>query len=363
MTLLSSPMTFRGGRSAPNRIWVAPMTNGSSHRDGRLSDDEYGFLTARAAGGFAVVETCATHVHLDGQGWEGELGIFDDRHIEGWRRLADGVHEHGALLFGQAFHGGRRALRGGGRPAPWSCSATDSDPALVAADESRIERVISDFAHAARRLERAGADGVELHGAHDYLLCQFLRADFNRRDDAWGGDLAGRARLIRHVMRAVRAAVSERFIVGARLSPESYGRTTGLDLDESVEVASWLCEDGADFIHLSLWDASKNTQKRPDVHAAQVFRDALPAEIPVITAGNMWTLDDARAQLDLGADAVALGRAAIANPDWPRAVVSGGLQPKRPPLGRGELRERALGPAFVDYMTKWPGFVKDEPPA
>ena len=138
-----------------------------------------------------------------------------------------------------------------------------------------------------------------------------------------------------------------------RIPPE------GLDLDESLQTALWLCEDGADFIHVSLWDAAKNSAKRPGAHPARIFRDALPGDVPLITAGDIWTADDALAQLDHGADAVALGRAAIANPDWPRRVVEQKHQPKRPPLTAGELRERALGPAFVNYMRKWDGFVVD----
>ena len=86
---LLAPMTFRNGRTAPNRVWVAPMTNKASHPDGTLSDDEFGFLVARAAGGFGVVETCASHVTPDGQAWPGELAMYDDVHVPGWRRLAE----------------------------------------------------------------------------------------------------------------------------------------------------------------------------------------------------------------------------------------------------------------------------------
>jgi len=334
------------------------MTNKASHADGRLSDHELAFLTARAAGGFGVVETCATHVALDGQGWEGELGIFSDELVPGWRRLSDAVAAHDSLLFGQAFHGGARALRAPGRPTPWSASASlPGDPEVVEGSDEAIERAIDAFAAAARRLEAAGAHGVELHGAHGYLLCQFLSTTMNRRSDRWGGALENRARLIRRTMQSTRAAVSDAFVVGVRLSPESLGSTDGLDLDESLQVASWLCEDGADFIHISLWDAAKPSHKRPDQHPARIFRDALPAEVPLVTAGAIWSADDALAQLDHGADAVALGRSAIANPDWPTTVVADGGAPRRPPLTAEELRARALGPAFVDYMRRWEGFV------
>ncbi len=361
MTRLESPLVFRNGRQAPNRAWLAPLTNKASHPDGHLSEDELGFLVARAAGGFGVVETCATHVALDGQAWEGQLGLYSDELEPDWRRLAAAINaEGGAFLIGQAFHGGARALRGGARPLPWSCSASQpGEPEVGAASPARIEAVIEEFAQAARRLERAGAQGVELHGAHGYLLCQFLSSVLNRRRDAWGGSLENRARLLRRTLQATRAAVGSEFVVGVRLSPESYEGLPGLDLDESLQVAQWLCEDGADFLHLSLWDASLDAKGRPGHHPARLFRDALPREVPLVTAGSVWTRAEAEAQLDHGADAVALGRAAIANPDWPRRVLAEGREPARFPLSAAELRERGLGEPFVDYLRGNRGLVRD----
>lgn len=357
---LLRPLTFRNGQSAPNRLWLAPMTNQSSHEDGRLSDDERGFLVARAAGGFGVIETCATHVTQAGQGWRRELGIFSDDMIPGWRRLAQEVEAHGSLLIGQCFHGGAKALRTPERPDPWSCSASQAgEPVVTAATEQRIEATIQAFVDAALRLEAAGAHGLELHGAHGYLLCQFLSSVLNRRRDQWGGSLENRARLLRRTLQSCRAAVGQDFIVGVRLSPESYASLPGLDLDESLQVAAWLCEDGADFIHLSLWDASALSKKRPKQHPARIFRDALPREVPIITAGKVWTEAEALAQLDHGADAVALGRAAIVNPEWPTVVVQQRGQPRRTPVTAQILRDCALGPAFIEYMRRWQGFVSD----
>lgn len=357
-----TPLRFPRGPESPNRLWVAPMTNKASHEDGTLSDDELGFLSARARGGFGVVESCATHVTPEGQGWPGELAAFDDSHAPGWRRLAGEIGSTGSLLFAQLFHGGARALRTEEHPVPWSCSPSEpgvpEENEVAQATPERIESTIDAFARAAKRMEDAGVHGVELHGAHGYLLCQFLSSAMNRRTDQWGGDLRGRARLIRETMRRARAAVSDDFIVGVRLSPESSPNLPGLDLDESVQTARWLCEDGADFVHISLWDAGPNTRKRPDRHAASIFREAIPDEVPLITAGKIWTAEDAIAQLDHGADAVALGRAAIANPDWPTRVANAGEEPRRPPLTEAELAERALGPVFIDYMKRWEGFVR-----
>ena len=354
---LLQPLSFPCGHTSPNRVWVAPMTNMQSHPDGTLSDDELHWLEARAIGGFGVIESCATHVSFDGQGWEGEWGIYDDIHIEGWKRAADAMRGRGSSFFAQIFHGGERALNTEGRQ-PLSCVAFE-DKGVKQATEADVERFIEDFAAGAERAAKAGLDGVELHGAHGYLLCQFLRADINTRQDSWGGSFENRVRFIRSVMQAVRARVPADFVVGVRLSPEDGTFMTGLDLDESIQTAKWLCEDGADFIHISLWDAHVNTIKRPDEHPARAFRDALPSEVPLITAGQLWTTEDALKQLEHGADAVALGRAAITTPDWPKRVVAEGLEPLMPPVSAQQLRDRALSETFVNYMKRWPGFIHE----
>lgn len=353
-----TPLSLADGRQLRNRVWLAPMTNQQSHADGHLSDDELAWLEARARGGFAVVQTCATHVTRDGQGWPGELGIFAEKLIDDWARLADAMHAHGAWLMPQLFHGGMRAPASLTGQTPFSADAAE-DGSVRAATEEDLERVVDAFGAAGRRAHEAGADGVELHGAHGYLLCQFLSTALNHREDAWGGTLEGRARLVRRCLAAVRAQVPTSFVVGVRLSPENYGGLQGLDLDDSLQVARWLAEEGADFIHLSLWDAHHNTTKRPESHAVEVFRAALPPEVLVVVAGNLWTAADAERMLALGADAVALGRAAILNPDWPTAASREDWAPRRPPVTRETLRRCALGPAFVEYMARWPGFVDD----
>jgi 2,4-dienoyl-CoA reductase-like NADH-dependent reductase (Old Yellow Enzyme family) len=150
--------------------------------------------------------------------------------------------------------------------------------------------------------------------------------------------------------------VPAEFVVGVRISPEDFGNARGLDLDESLQLARWLSDDGADFLHLSLWDAARNTTKRPNEHPVPLFRAALPAELPIVVAGKVWTREDADVLLEKGADAIAVGRAAIANPDWVEQVRDR-REPRRPPLTRDELVERGLSPGFVEYMTRWKGFV------
>lgn len=359
--MLLESMRFRNGVSARNRVWLAPMTNQQSHDDGSLSDDEYAWLALRARGGFGVVETCAAHVAADGQGWPGELGVYDDRLLPGLRRLAAGLASEGALGVVQIFHGGLRsppALLG---HPPWSASAQPGPDGVTvrAATEADLERVIGQFAAAAARSHAAGFAGVELHGAHGYLLSQFLSATMNARDDRWGGAFENRARLVREATRAARAATPPGFLVGVRLSPEDHGNARGLDLDESLELAARLADDGADFVHISLWNARNPTKKRPDQHPVPLFRAALPRDVALVVAGEVWTRADADALLEKGADAVALGRSAIANPDWPARVADPAWQPRRPPLSVDELQARGLSPRFAGYMRNWKGFVAD----
>ncbi|MBK9036378.1 MAG: NADH:flavin oxidoreductase [Myxococcales bacterium] len=358
-----TPFTFRNGVTIPNRVALAPLTNLQSHADGTLSDVELRWLARRAAGGFGLISTCAAYVAVDGKGWPGELGVERDDQVLRLAELATALAVGGGLSIVQLFHGGTRAPSAQTGAQPWSASAyhedgADFEPPAAATTED-LERTIAAFADAAARCARAGFGGVELHGAHGYLLSQFLSTAMNLRTDGWGGDLVGRARLIRTVLRAVRARVAPGFVVGVRLSPEDFGQARGLDLDETVQVARWLCEDGADFIHLSLWRSERMTTKRPDQHPIDLFRAACPPEVAIIAAGAIWTVAEAQAALDRGADLVALGRAAIVNPDWPREAATPGWAPRRPPLTIAELEERAVSPHFGGYLRRWKGFVAD----
>lgn len=361
MTRLLEPLRFRNGALSRNRIALAAMTNSQSHADGTLSDAELHWLALRSEGGFGIVATCAAHVSKNGQGWPGELGIFDDSHLPGLQRLAEDTRERGALPMVQIFHGGLRADRLASGERPWSASegspGKDGSEGARAATEADIQGVIREFAEAAARAHAAGMAGVEIHGAHGYLLTQFLSKVENRRSDEWGGSLENRARLMREVTRAVRARVPDSFVVGVRISPEDAGNARGLDLDENLQLARWLCEDGIDFLHLSLWDAFRNTLKRPAEHALTIFRAVVPKDIPLFTAGKIWTRDEAGRVLDLGADVIALGRAAIINPEWPLNIADPGWQPQRPPVTAAQLREWGLQPVFIERMRLRENFV------
>lgn len=361
--MLDTPLALRSGHVLANRLALAPLTNQQSLADGTLGEDELAFVGRRADGGFGLVSTCAAHVALDGKAWDGQLGIDRDDLVPGLTRLATRIRGAGAVAIVQLFHGGVRATQKLTGEQVWSASTwTEPSPRFEtprAATEADIARVITQFADAAARAQAAGFDGVELHGAHGYLLNQFLSRTMNPRTDGWGGDLVGRARLLRAVVAACRARTGPRFALGVRLSFEDYGYARGMDLDDNLQVARWLVDDGVDFLHASLWDVAAMSLARPDQHTVTQLRAATGPDTPIFVAGSVWTPDEARAALARGADVVALGRAAICNPDWPRDARAPGYEPTRPPLTRAQLMERSVSPLFAGYLTRWKGFVAD----
>lgn len=361
------PYTFiKSGLTSVNRIVLAPMTNQQSNDDGTLGDDEYRWLTRRAKEGFGIIITCAAHVTKDGQGWQGELGIFDDVHLEGLTKLAKGIQEHQSLAIVQLFHGGARSPEDVIGHQPWSASAHEMKVGSKVIDvrqgtKDDIQRTIQAFVDAADRAFRAGFNGVELHGAHGYLLHQFMSTVTNTRTDEWGGNFENRTRLVRTILKSIKEKIPAGFIIGVRLSPEDKYTFQGIDFDESLELARILSEEGADYIHISPWEALKRPDKYSNIDKALItyFREAVLQDIPVMVAGGIWTGSNAENAIDIGADFVALGRAAIGVPDWPARVKHPDLLLPSPPFTIDQLRKADLGEKFIEYMKRWKGFVAE----
>lgn len=360
---VTTPFTLpRTGTVLRNRTVLAAMTNKQSAEDGTLSDAELRWLLRRAEGGFGLVTTAATHVVPEGKSWTGELGVWGDHHRPGLERLATGLRERGAVGLAQIFHGGMRAPRSLTGVQPVSASAVPGkgeaeDARALRSDE--VEALIESFANAAVRCERAGLHGVELHGAHGYLICQFLGTRTNQRTDRWGGDLAGRARFLLEIARAVRARTGPDFLLAVRISPQI--ADLGVTLADSLALAKMLADAGIDLLHISCWDAFAGAADEPDDPRTLTrrFRAVLPETLPMISTGGVWTEADAEFVLGEGADLVGVARVAIAHPDWPRALGQGDHAPARPPFTPGQLATAELSPVFVDYMRRWSGFVTD----
>ena len=351
------------GIVTPNRTVLAAMTNKQSHDDGRLSNNELQWLKRRAEGGFGIVTTAAAHVSKDGQSWKGELGVFDDIHIDGLSRLARDIHNEESLLIAQLFHGGLQADENLTGSRPISASRTKSRLSKTGfskqASEKEIIRVISDFKDAAHRCHEAGFDGVEIHGAHGYLITQFLGIKTNLRSDSWGGSLNNRSRLLIEILRTMRDELPENFIVGVRISPEI--KTLGIRLDDSIELAKKISDMEIDFIHISCWDVFKRSIEYPNINKTltEWFTESCENLPTVISTGGVWSKENADDLLKQGADLVGVGRVGIGYPEWAKEVMKEEYDPKKPPFTSKQLKEAHLSDVFIDYMRKWDGFVAD----
>jgi 2,4-dienoyl-CoA reductase-like NADH-dependent reductase (Old Yellow Enzyme family) len=352
------PLAFRRGPVMKNRFKLAPLTNLQSHADGVLSDEEFHWLTLRAAGGFGLVMTCAAHVQAVGQGFPGQLGVFSDRHLAGLTRLAAGIRQHGSLAFVQLHHAGLRSPPGliGGRLVSASEDEKSGARALTTAE---VEELAADFVRAAARAEAAGFDGVELHGAHGYILCQFLSGAVNRRADRYGGSLDNRCRLLFDILRGIRAQCRSDFLLGVRLSPERFGMT----LAETPLIARRLLDSGLiDLLDLSLWDAFKEPEEESfRGKTLMAYFTALErGTVRMSAAGKIQTARNVHDVLSAGADIATIGRAAILHHDFPeRCRENPEFEPVALPVSVEYLKAEGLSDPFVGYMRTWEGFVAE----
>lgn len=359
MTDLFEPLSFVRGPAMKNRFMLAPLTNLQSHADGTLSDDEFHWLTMRAKGGFGLTMTCAAHVQRVGQGFPGQLGVFSDDHLPGLTRLARQIKADGSIAVVQLHHAGMRSPKELIGETP-HCPSDNAETGARALSAAEVEQLTEDFIAAAVRCERAGFDGVELHGAHGYVLCQFLSPEINQRDDQWGGSLENRARIVRDIIAGVRARCRPDFNVGLRLSPERFG----VRLGEMRDLAQALMlEGGLDYLDMSLWDFGKDPEEaefkgRPLI---DWFTELERGATRLGVAGKVKSAEDCRRALAAGADFVLIGRSAILHHDFPEQVRNDpDFEPIALPVTREHLRREGLGPAFIAYMSSWNGFVAAE---
>lgn len=339
-----------------NRFGLAPMTNCQSHENGQLSDDEFTWLTKRAEGGFGLTMTCASHVQAIGKGFPGQLGIFSDDHIEGHTRLAAEIKKHRSLAVIQLHHAGLRSPEKLIGEAPVSPSASEKHGSRALSLEE-VHQLRNDFIEAAVRSQKCGYDGIEVHGAHGYIICQFLSSQYNQRNDEYGGSLENRSRLLIEIVDGIREKCGAQFLLGVRLSPERFG----MDIAEIKEVCDRLITDGkTDFLDISLWDCFKNPEddSYQDQTLLEHFTSLNYQDVKLTVAGKIRSGQDVQKILNAGVDFVSIGRSAILHHDFPNQVMANSdFTPSPLPVSRKYLSKEGLGEKFVDYMSGWPDFV------
>lgn len=357
MPSLLDPLSFTRGPDMKNRFMLAPLTNCQSHDDGVLSDDEYHWLTLRAKGGFGLTMTCAAHVQANGQGFPGQLGIWSDHHHEGLVRLASKIKSEGSVSIVQLHHAGMRSPADLIGEAP-VCPSADSETGARALTTAEVKDLVEDFIKGAERAEKAGFEGVELHGAHGYILCQFCSEETNQRTDEYGGSAENRWRIVFEIIQGIRARCGSDFMLGIRLSPERFG----LKLAEVASMAERLMQSGQlDFLDMSLWDSFKEPTEEEHKGRPLIdfFTELKRGDTRLGVAGKIRTPQEAEKVLATGIDWVMLGRAAILHHDFPaRYAQDNTFEPVSIPVTSQYLKDEGLSDTFVTYMNNWPGFVE-----
>lgn len=353
---LFQPLTFNCGTILKNRFMLAPLTNTQSHTDGKLSDDEYRWLIMRAQGGFGLTMTCAAHVQAIGQGFPGQLGIFSDDHLEGLSKLASGIKSENSLAVVQLHHAGMRSPADLIGQAP-VCPSDHTDTNSVGLSSEGVKELIEDFICGAERAEKAGFDGVEIHGAHGYILAQFLSATINQRQDEFGGCIENRMRPITAIIDGIRARCRPDFLLGLRLSPERFD----VHLPDIVEVAKNVLSAGKiDFLDMSLWDSFKEPEDQAFKGRTLLsyFTELKRGNVALGIAGKLRNPEEVNQAMAADIDFVMLGRAAILHHDFPRQMKTDpNFTPIKNPVSADHLRKEGLGEAFITYMSGWKGFV------
>jgi len=328
---LFSPLML-GRLRIPNRFSVPGLTTNYATADGFVTDALCEYLAARARGGFGLIVTENLGVHPSGRVMPRMAMIDDDRRIDGLARLATAVRREGGVVIGQLSHAGRQTKsRITGLPlvAPSAipCPINRETPRALALDE--IFELEEAFVRAAVRLATAGFDGVEIHGAHGYLVGEFLSRYANRRSDAFGGPLDHRVRFLVDIVDGIQSALGRDFPLIVRLSAREFV-SEGLDLPEAIEIARRLGARGVhalsvsvgvyeSFNKLSMVSGEPEGQWLP---LAAAVRSA--SGLPTIGVGRIKRASVAEAALAGGLiDLAAFGRAAIADPDLPRKVRAG----------------------------------------
>ena len=348
MSMLFSPISL-GPMALTNRIDVAPMCQYSAD-EGLATDWHMIHLGHLALSGAGLLTIEATAVSPDGRISPADLGLWSDDHAKALAPVVEAIRRYAPIKIAiQLSHAGRKAstavpwqgganiaLGDGGWQtlAPSALPHTDTDTVPLALDAARLGQIKDDFVAAALRAHALGLDGIELHGAHGYLLHQFLSPLSNQRTDGYGGSLENRIRYPLEIFRAVRAAVPAQMAVGMRISATDWV-DGGWDLEQSVVLARELDKLGCDFIHVSSGGLSPQ-QKIPLEPNYQIgFAERIKKEtgMPTIGVGLITEPGQAERILETGqADMVALARGMLFDPRWPwHAAAQLGGQVAAPP--------------------------------
>lgn len=325
---LFEPFLFKNGIRTKNRIAMAPMTTWASNDDYTVADDEIRHYEARS-GNVGLVITGCTRVMANGIGFTHEYAAYDDSFLPGLEKLAAAAKKGGAPAILQIYHAGNKAvldLIPDGIPVSASAVALAPSAFYPGGTVSReltheeVTEMIKAFGETAHRAIKAGFDGVELHGAHGFLLQNFFSPYYNQRTDHWGGSAEKRmnfaVEVIKEIQDVIRRYADRPFLIGFRISPEE---PESYRVKDTFPLIDKLIHSGIDYLHISLYDLlfqKPVENENSDETLLEMVLGHVDQRIPVIAAGGIKQDHDAEKAISMGLSMAAVGHGLIINPDW-----------------------------------------------
>jgi 2,4-dienoyl-CoA reductase-like NADH-dependent reductase (Old Yellow Enzyme family)/thioredoxin reductase len=335
------PKLFEPGRigslELKNRLVMPPMATNYASKDGQVTDRQIDYYAERAKGGVGLIIVEVSCVDSPvGRGMVRQIAIDDDKFIPGLRKLAKAIKRYGARAAIQLHHAGRQTsskITGHQPVAPSPIPGSEGEPPRPLTLEE-IAALIERFGEAAGRAKKAGFDGVEIHGAHGYLISQFLSPLSNHRQDAYGGSIENRARFLLDVIKAARSKVGKDYPLWCRLSANEIGADGGITPEETQIVAKLAEKAGVDAIHVSahqVGPARRPPMAQPPcnfVPWAQAVKEVV--SVPVIAVSRIPPELAEDVIRDAKADFVSIGRQLLVDPYLPQKAQAGRIEDIRP---------------------------------
>lgn len=342
---LFSSLSVRGLK-LKNRIVMEPMIVRYADYDGSVTPRMSDYLEKRAEGGAGLILTAGAYIVPEAKYRPNQLGVYSDDLMPGLKALAATLHKKGAKAGVQMIHSGRRLSESVYGSEPVAPSPVAHAGAFMGAEgkamitprtlsTQEILDLVDAYGHAAERIKKAGFDIVEIHGAHSYLINQFLSPHTNKRTDAYGGDFKGRMRFAIEIIERVRAAVGESFPISFRMNGDDYFGSTGIQLEEAQKQAPYFVHAGADILNVSAgssileatnWNIPPMRMGR-GVHLRLSAGIKRVVDVPVIGVGRLNDPGFAEQALSEGKlDLVGMARALLADPELPKKAQEGKLE-------------------------------------
>lgn len=333
-----------------NHIVMAPMVTNSGTKEGYVSEQTKAYYEERAKGGVGLIIVEAASIDFSrNKCYIRQLSIDDDKFIPPMRELVEAIHRHEAKVALQIHHGGNVSRQDLIPLTPVSASPISYKDAYQQYSDhgeppheltpTEISGVVQLFAQAAGRAQKAGFDGVEIHGAHGYLIGQFLSAAKNKRKDAYGGELKNRARFLLEIITAIRKVVGADYPVWCRLSAEETGLEGGITLEETKELVGILQDSRLDAIHVSGVPPARTLYSPPGYFIGFANEIKKVSKFPVIASGGINAEIGEGVLQENKADLVAMGRALLADPELPRKLAEGRQDDIRPCVRDSSCRD------------------------